>query len=333
MSKNILIMLLMLLSKAGLAQDYTTKAYDCYKTQDFACAQVWIDSAIVSDERFNSQTWQLRGIIYRKLETPENLEYRDIAIESFLQARNVDSTGEHKEKIDDYIYKTVIRYYNDAVTYLENNDLENSEASYQTYKTKYKKYVDPAFNFDTTDIEYYNALGSEYLRRLSVLSGKDRESASKKAIQSFDKVLAIDPNNYQANFNVGIIYYNDGADLVMSMDPLNTPIEDLTANIAKSEEMFQKALPKLQKAYEINPKSQEAVEGLAGSYYGLNDDENYNKYQKLLDEMRLPELLAAYEKNPKNKEVVKELVRIYSNTVIDEEAYKKYKAELDKLEE
>ncbi len=329
----ILILFFLFLSNSGFSQGYTTKAFECYQAQDFECSQVWIDSAIISDERFNSQTWQLRGIIYRKLETPETIEYREIAIESFLQARTVDTTGAYKEKIDDYIYKTIVRYYNDAVTFLESNELQKSEDSYTTYKSKYIKYVDSKFNFDQTDIDYYNALGSEYLKRLSTMVGDEREKSSAKAIGAFEAVLEIDPNNYQANFNIGIIYYNDGADLVMNMDPINTTIEELTSNLEKSEEMFNKALPRLTKAYELNPSSKEAVEGLAGSYYGLNDDENYNKYQKILDELKLPDLLTEYNKNPQNKSVLKELVRIYSTTVKNDEEYNKYKAELDKMEE
>ncbi|MCG8576221.1 MAG: hypothetical protein MI810_15125 [Flavobacteriales bacterium] len=58
--------------KSMMAQQLTAKAYDCYKQKDYACAQNWIDSAIVSNERSNSQTWQLRGVVYRNLETPQS---------------------------------------------------------------------------------------------------------------------------------------------------------------------------------------------------------------------------------------------------------------------
>lgn len=314
-------------------QGYTSNAYECYKQEDFSCARTWIDSAIVSEERFDAQTWLLRGVIYRNLDSPENPEFRNIAIESFIQSKNIDSTSANKDKVDSYIYKTVVRYYNDAVTYLESNKLSESENAYVVYKGKFKKYIDPSFNFDGTDIEYYNALGSEYLKRLSTLTGEEREKNSARAINAFEMVLAIDPNNYQANFNIGIIYYNDGADLVMNMDPVNTPIEKLAENLERSEILFNNALPKLLKAFEINPSSREAVEGLAGSYYGLNDDDNYMKYQTILDEIKLPGLLEAYQKNPNDVEVLSELVRIYSSTIKNEEEYKKYKEELDKLEE
>ena len=86
-------------------------------------------------------------------------------------------------------------------------------------------------------------------------------------------------------------------------------------------------------AYTVNPSSQQAVEGLAGSYYALSDDDNYDKYQKLLDEMNLLGLLDTFSKNPKNKDIIRELIRIYSTTIKNQDELKKYREVLDKLEE
>lgn len=268
------------------AQSYTAQAYDCWKSQDFECAQTYIDSAIVSNERFDSQTWQLRGLIYRKLESPENADYRSISIESFVQARNLDTANVYKEKIDGYLYNTIIRYYNDAVNLMGEQKLVESENSYLLYKGQYKKYIQKDYDFGESDIQYYNALGSEYLKNLGSLEGEERKQKSAKAIQCFETTLSIDSLNYQATFNIGIIYYNEGADLLMNLDPFNTDIEQLNLQQENAMILFEKALPYLHKAYKLNPNSKEVVEGLAGSYYGLNDDENYNRWKELLDKMQ-----------------------------------------------
>ena len=329
------MLLLLLVPATGLfAQSLTAKAYECYQQQDFECARSLVDSAIVSDERSNSQTWQLRGVIYRKLETPAQMDYRNIAIESFVQARNLDKENAYKAKIDDLLYNTIIRYYNDAVTHLESNELKESEKSYTLYKDRTLKYLNPKQSFDQSDIDYYNALGSRYMSKLELLeSGSKKDEVSEKAISLFQHVIDIDSVNWQANFNIGIIHYNHGADLAMHADPFTFTgdIEELDKMLTQSADLFRMALPFLKRAKRIEPNNISALEGLTGCYYGLNDDENYKKFQKLLDEQTVNDWLDKYNKNPKDIKVVRELVRIYSTTLKDEAQYDKFKTIYDQL--
>ena len=102
-------MMFLFVAYSGYGQKYTTKAYSLYQAKEYSKAKIWTDSAIVSNERFNSQLWQLRGLVYRKLEQQEGVkEYRNIAIESFVQARTLDEEGKYKEKIDSYLKKLLI---------------------------------------------------------------------------------------------------------------------------------------------------------------------------------------------------------------------------------
>jgi len=329
--KHILLFLLIATSTEGLTQDLTSRAHAMYSAKDYDSARVLIDSAIVTKEKYNSQTWQLRGLIYRKLETPQTPQYREVAIESFVSARATDTTGIYKDKITEYLSNTIIRYYNDAVTFLNEGKYVESERSYVLYKEKYKSLINPAENFDMKDIEYFNALGGGYTKQLSQLSGKDYDITFALAINSLSKVLAIDSLNYLANLNTAVLYYNKGADLIVNQDPLNTPIELFIENLAVSEQLFLSALPMMKKAYAINPTSVEVIEGMAGIYFGLHDDPNWIIYQTMLDKINLPLLLEAHAKDPKDKETLKQIVRIYSSTLKDSAEYQKFKALLDQL--
>jgi len=330
--RNILIFVLILISQAGLAQELTAKAHAMFKAGDYDSARVFIDQAILSPEKNNSQTWQLRGLIYHKLETPPNinLTYREVALESYLQARKTDSTGIYKDQITKYIANTVVRYYNDAVTYLDENKFAESERAYLVYKEKYIQLVDANKQFSALDIEYYNALGTGYSKQLGRLSGKDYEITFTLAISAISKVLAIDSMNYLANLNTAVLYYNRGADLLENPD-VNGSMEQLIANIELSNQLFLMALPMMEKAYLLNPESPDAIEGLAGIYFSLNDNENWVIYQTKLDILNLPKYLEAYEKDPTNKDVLKQLVRIYSSTLIDDAQHLKFKTILDQL--
>jgi tetratricopeptide (TPR) repeat protein len=242
-------------------QDLTARAHALYQAKDYDSAKVWIDSAVVSREKTNSQTWQLHGLIYRKLETPATPGYREVAINSFLEARKLDTANIYKTQITDYLNNTIIRYYNDAVNQLNEGKYSESERSYVTYKDKYKQHINPAENFDARDIEYYNALGGGYTKQLPQLSGKDHDIVFTLAISALGKVLEVDSMNYLANLNTAVLYYNKGADLIVNQDPF-ADIEVLLQNLEISEELFKKALPMMLKAYKINPESIEVIEGL-----------------------------------------------------------------------
>ena len=332
--REILLFVLLMGGFSAFAQPLTGKAYECYQASDWACAKTWIDSAIVSEERNNSQTWQLRGVIYRKLETPQTLDFRNIAIESLVQARNLDVDNKYKDKIDELLFNTIIRYYNDAVTYLEGSSLKESEKTYHVYKEKYSKYLNPGNDFKQSDIDYYNALGSRYMGEIELLEASPKkDELIDKAIGLFTYVIELDSTNWQANFNTGIIYYNRGADLAMHADPtlFIENIEELDKLLTRSVELFKQALPYLHRAYRLDSSNVGVMEGITGCYYGLNDNDNYPKYQKILDEHQIDSLMERQAKNPNDLDILRDILRIYSQTIINEEQYLKYKAIYDKL--
>jgi tetratricopeptide (TPR) repeat protein len=329
--KNILIVALLAFAGHSYSQEITAKAHAMFQAKDYDSARVLIDAAIQTNEKYNSQTWQLRGLIYRKLEVAGSTVNREIAIESFIEARKTDTTSLYKEKINEYLYNTIIRYYNDAVTYLNEQKYVESEKSYLEFKGKYTQLIDPSKNFVNEDIEYYNALGGGYTKQLGQLSGKDYDIVFALAINALSKVLEADSMNYLANLNTAVMYYNRGADLIVNQDPENTSIDILMENIATAEALFLKALPLMQKAHAINPGNIEVLEGLSGIYYSLNDMDNYLVYQTQLDKINLPKFLEMHQKNPNDKETVRQLVRIYSSTLKDDAQYLKFKTILDQL--
>jgi len=329
--RNILLVVLLAFAGHGYSQEITAKAHAMYQAKDYDSARVLIDAAIQTKEKYNSQTWQLRGLIYRKLETPGNTVNREVALESFIQARKTDTTNLYKDKINEYLYNTIIRYYNDAVTYLNEYKYIDSEKSYVMFKSKYIELIDPSKTFSNEDVEYFNALGGGYTKQLAQLSGKDYDIVFQLAVNALSKVLAVDSMNYLANLNTAVLYYNRGADLIVNQDPENTSIDVLMENIATAESLFLKAKPLMLKAHEINPGNIEVLEGLSGIYYSLNDMENYLIYQTQLDKINLPKYLEIYQKNPADKENLNQLVRIYSSTLKDDAQYLKFKTILDQL--
>lgn len=327
----ILLVLTVLLTQQIFSQSLTGTAFELYKAKDYENAKEWIDSAIQTTERFDSQTWQLRGIIYRNISGNDELYYREIALESFVRAIATDSLGIYKDKIDGYLKNTIVRYYNDAVVLMkEDNNYELSKESYLVYKEKYHTLIDPTYNFSSSDVSYYNALGAGYLDLVSTAPEDQKEKIRMKSIESCDKVIQIDSMNFQSNLNIGLLYYNQGADYITKADPFMT-IEDIMYNQEKSKSSFIEALPYLKRAERIKPMDKKVLIALMSCYYGLHKNESYIKYQTIVDKMDIADLEEKHKQNPKNKAVLKELIRIYSVTLIDEEKSTHYKELLNNL--
>lgn len=331
--RYISIFIVMLTASYSFAQSWTGQAYELYKAKDFESAKTAIDSAINSVERFDSQTWQLRGIIYRNISNGDQIYYREIALESFVHAKKIDSTGLYTAKINEYIRHTLVRYYNDAVTLLiEEGEFEKSEDSYNIYLREYRKLVDPGFDFTEKNINYYNAVGSEYLKKVEIVEPSKKNALREKAIEYSLKVLEFDSLDFKANFNIGIVYYNMGVDYVLTIDPTETTLEQLILNQKKSEEAFLKALPYLHRAEQLQPNNKAVQEALMGCYYGLNNNELYLKYQKLVDQHNIGTYLERHNTHPNDIENVRQLVRVYTQTLIDLEQAEKFKKILYTLE-
>ncbi|MGV6860312.1 MAG: hypothetical protein ACWA41_00980 [Putridiphycobacter sp.] len=285
--KNIsLLFMLIFISVNASAQNYTSKAYEFYQVKNFDSARVYIDSAVVDpSEKLYSKTWQLRGVIYRNLEQEKGIKYREIALASFVSSRKVDTLNQYVSEINSYIENLNVRYYNDAVNFLNSNELEKSEESYQTYKQNYFDLLDANKDFNALDVQYYNALGGAWFKRNTLVEAGQKSQVYGNAIKFFNHVLQIDSMNYSANYGIGISYYNQGADIVENMDPFSTELEEIDKVQNESIALFKKGEPYLKRAFTINPNEKEVVEGLTGIYYSLNEDKEYEYFQQLLNKM------------------------------------------------
>jgi len=105
-----------------------------------------------------------------------------------------------------------------------------------------------------------------------------------KAAEQYKKALAIDPNYFEANLNLGYVTiapaidaYNDAQQL-----PVNQ-VKEYNAAMAKVNTEFDVAKPYLLKAVELNPKSLDALTNLKSYYLGKKDTANANAVQKQID--------------------------------------------------
>ncbi len=94
----------------------------------------------------------------------------------------------------------------------------------------------------------------------------ERESDLNAAVVYFQKAIELDANNSQAQFNVGRYYYNQAAEFVK-----NNP----NATLGDVKPLYDKSLPYLEKAYELDNNNTDAKNALRQLYYQFQDAEKY----------------------------------------------------------
>ncbi len=120
-----------------------------------------------------------------------------------------------------------------------------------------------------------------WLAYAQLLEKKDEQ----KAIESYKKVLELDPDNLQANYNIGALYVNKAAETVEIMN--NTKdYKEATKYQDQIKNYFEKAYPYMKKAYELEPNNIGTVQAMMQITTYLNKMDEAAFYRKKKQELR-----------------------------------------------
>ncbi|MES2731319.1 MAG: hypothetical protein V4714_06210 [Bacteroidota bacterium] len=100
----------------------------------------------------------------------------------------------------------------------------------------------------------------------------------------YQRVLALQANNFTANYNLGIMYYNQAVDLVNAQD-FDVDAIQLNKVLEVSTGMFKEALPFMNKANQIAPNDKNTLIALEGIYYNLNEKEKSAQMREKIESM------------------------------------------------
>jgi hypothetical protein len=284
----ILILLLIIIVNTVRSQsELTYEAYDFYQNDEYLKAAELLDQAIETEDSLYAITWQFRAVVFWHIyevndEKSVLSEARVFALISVLKSIEYDAEKEHFDQSIRLLDRIANAYYNDAVNATMNlnaNDPKFAENSYLEFK-RIKKIAHPGFNFNESDINFYNAL-STALNRVYDEDREQNKDLFNLNIESLNKVLAIDSNNYGANYNMAIYYYNEGALRIRTID---SQVDFMLLTIIQeySVKMFKNSLPFMLKANSIRHRK-ESVKGLRGIYNALYDYEKVDYYSRELE--------------------------------------------------
>ena len=287
----ILIQLLFTAVVLNAQEDVVQSAFGFLEAGKLDSAKVYIDRAVIHPETMNNaEAWYFRGFIYRSIFTKneKNNKKSPARLEALNSVRKSIVLDKNKELTNDNValmQSLINSMHNDASECLDPLEYETAIDIFRKSQ-EYFKIINPSQEaYQTREVNFALALGSVY--NTIIETSKDsliiaKYSANAKSL--YLKVLSLDPNNISANYNLGILYYNEAVKLIKSSEYVDlTEIDKLQD---ESIVLFKASLPFMDKALSLAPDREETLQGLSGIWFSLNDLNKYNYYQKKLQELQ-----------------------------------------------
>lgn len=173
-----------------------------------------------------------------------------------------------------------------ALTYLEkgrekfteNTDLINEELNIYILQGRtdvlLKKLSDAIEVNPEDQLMYYNR---------GVINEKNKNYAAAEA--DYKKAIELKDDYFDANYNLGAMIYNQGADMNNAANDIKDNKKYNEAK-AKADERLKQSLPYLEKASEINPKDKNTLISLKQVYARIGDQVKYQKAKEDLDKLK-----------------------------------------------
>jgi hypothetical protein len=281
--RKIWIFFLLLLPQLAFSQsEKVASAIELLQKGALEEARAEIDAAVVHPQTsIDFEAWYLRGFIYKELyktkekSNPESA-LREEAINSFKKSIEFDKEKDQEEDNLKNLRFLANTFYNDVAENLNQEKYSISEKVFERYK-KLMLDLGQGQELAARETEFRMALGHLFTTIYEKDRGKN-EAYFEKIKNVYESILLQNPNHIGANYNLGILYYNNAVHIINDMD-YDIDIFELMELQEKTVKIFKKSLPYMEKAYQLDPKKKETLKGLEGIYFSLNDFEKSNEFK------------------------------------------------------
>jgi len=116
-------------------------------------------------------------------------------------------------------------------------------------------------------------------------TAKDKMKDYEGAQTAYEKAIELNPEYFDAYFNLGAIFYNKAADITKQMQELSLDANDVYDRLNKeSGDLFKQSLPFLEKAHSINKTDINTLNALKEIYAKTGDFDKSNAMKELLNQ-------------------------------------------------
>ena len=265
-------------------QEKLALAYELYNGNKLDSARMLIDEVSNHPETSNDfQAWLIKAYVYKDLykrneNSKEAGEIRNEAVKSFLKSRDLDVEKKELSNINQNLKFLASKYFNESRSKIDTIHHLEAQGLSEEFK-KINLLVDPNLSFTARDLEFYLALSSVFQVCYDNNASKNCLDYAKVYLQ---KAIDTDPSSVSAIKNMGILYYNQGVNLIKKME-YDVSLEELSNYQDQSIKLFYQAEPFLLKAFEMSPTDVTVLEGLQGIYFQLSDFDKSNDFKLKLE--------------------------------------------------
>jgi tetratricopeptide (TPR) repeat protein len=259
--------------------------------RDFALASVFNDGS----DSFNHQRYEECIQLFKwycKLAEDEDSYFLDAKYfigSSYNELHTPDSALAYFEFVKARNYDQPLLYVDLSYLYFNKNEEQHAMAALEAGLTHFPTHFDLQIaqlnvlagfqRYDTLEhiLEKFLVKNPDNIDAL-LMAGttyeKNRTEETRamhleKAEKVYREVIRIDPENFDANYNLGVLFYNEAVDIVNKND-IDTDIAELTKVLERSTVLFEKALPLLLVIHDPNESSLKLLQALQAIYYNLN---------------------------------------------------------------
>jgi tetratricopeptide (TPR) repeat protein len=264
---------------------------------DFIIASIYNDAT----EKYNKQIYQ-QSIAYfhqyidmSQVHDTYWLDANYFIGSAYYTLQNLDSAKRYFQIVKDKNYDQPILFVDLSYLYYTEKNEEQAIKTIESGLKKYPEYFDlqiaqlnilAGFNRDSLLVikaeEFLNSDPNNIEVLLMTATAYERTNKDDdltyfhKAEKVYKKVIELDPKNFDANYNLGVLYYNEAVDIVNKND-FDTEITELTKILEKSTSLFENSLPLLLTIYESSRDNLKLLQALQAIYYNLNKKEELNE--------------------------------------------------------
>jgi hypothetical protein len=287
-----ILFLTLLVTQLGFGQfigkDAVSKALFYMQKSELDSAKKYIDEADLDSELITQpKTWYYKALIYKDLYKQNEKDNKDsplrlTSVESLNKLNNIDASKEFTESAHKMMTYLASTFYNDAARSLNPQTYKNAEDYYEKYR-ELMIIASPSTDLVQQDVKFKLALASMLNQHLERQGSRDSSKVVEIKI-IYKDIINLDQNNGSANYNLGILYYNESVEIINKMD-YDMDLERLNELQDICIDLFMKSLPYMLKSYELGYNVKETLKGLENIYHGLNDTEKEEFYKKILKDL------------------------------------------------
>jgi len=290
--KYVVVILSLMCAVSVFAQkSQVDKAVVAYKDGNISEARDFIDMALKDDGNLvDPKVWNFKGHIYKQIFKNNDLdpssEEREIAVEAFKKSCELEQSGKYYEdnlKALKYFSATYFNHARQGAISVRYNAEETDPVVHFRKFKDLEKWLNPEADTSREELEFLKMIAQGF-EKINIQSDADTFLYVEKAVEYYEKALFIDSTDYESNFNLAVVYYNEGAELISEIN-YTTGFSDLLRIQKECAVHFKNALPYMLKAEELRPNRVKSLKGLMYTYRALNDFDSYLVYKGKLDQI------------------------------------------------